>query len=434
MENKIIIIGAGISGLSLAYHLEEMKCRNYLILEAAAKAGGLCGSYELNGFTFDYSGHLLHLSSKQGLRLAQKLLGKNALAHKRRAFVHIYGEDLPYPFQNNLYGLRDAVVSECVKGALTAYKDKKIKDTTLFKNWALALYGEGICKHFMFPYNQKLWQTDLDKMTSAWCGKFIPAGTLEDIIKGAYTRRRKDFGYNAGFLYPKEGGCGAICGGLLKKAGNLHLNSEAKEIDLKEKSVKAGGKKYAYDTLVSTMPLKTLGAIIKNLPPPVKRDFELLKHNSVYVLNLGVSGGTKEGHWYYFPQDKYPFYRAGVQSAFSPALAPQGASGFYIEFAFPGGAVVKEQDLKKMEQQTLKHLLELGFIARDAKILAAGWAQIPCAYPIYDVNYETARKNIIDFLAAQNIYLLGRFGAWEYSFMEKSLLDGAAMAGKLVKA
>ncbi|MDR1124428.1 MAG: protoporphyrinogen oxidase, partial [Elusimicrobiota bacterium] len=130
---------------------------------------------------------------------------------------------------------------------------------------------------------------------------------------------------------------------------------------------------------------------------------------------------------------KYPFYRAGVQSSFSPALAPRGASSFYIEFAFPGGAAVKEQDLKKLEQQTLKHLLELGFITADARILAASWAQIPCAYPIYDVNYETARQNIIDFLAAQNIYPLGRFGAWEYSFMEKSLLDGAALARKLVK-
>ncbi|MDR1123252.1 MAG: NAD(P)-binding protein, partial [Elusimicrobiota bacterium] len=325
MEDKIIIIGAGISGLSLAYHLEEMKFSNYLLLEAEAKAGGLCGSYELNGFTFDYSGHLLHMSTKPGLKLAQKLLGKNALAHKRRAFVHIYGEDLPYPFQNNLYGLQDAVVSECVKGALAAYKEKKIKDTTLFKNWALALYGEGICKHFMFPYNSKLWQTDLDKMTSAWRGKFIPESGLEDIIKGAYTRRNKDFGYNSGFLYPKEGGCGAICEGLLKKVNNLHLNSSAREIDFREKSVKAGGKKYSYDTLVSTMPLKTLGAIIKDPPPAVKKDFELLKHNSVYVLNLGVSCGTKDGHWYYFPQDKYPFYRAGVQSSFSPALAPRGA-------------------------------------------------------------------------------------------------------------
>lgn len=430
MENEIIIIGGGISGLSLAYHLEAMKRHNYTLFEAKAKPGGLCGSYELDGFTFDYSGHLLHVATKQGLKLAQKLLGKNALVHKRAAFVHIYGADLPFPFQNNLYGLDDAIISECVKGALAAYKDKKIKDTKLFKNWALALYGEGICKHFMFPYNAKLWQTDLGKLTSDWCCRFIPASTLEDIIKGAYTRRRKDFGYNATFLYPKTGGCNALCEGLLKKINNIKLGSEVSQIDLKNKTAHVNGKNFSYQKLVSTMPLKDLGGIIKNLPESIKKSFADLNHNSVYVLNLGVSGKTKDGHWYYFPEDKYPFYRIGIQSAFSPNNAPKDTSSFYIEFARPAG---KKPDFKKLEEQSLKHLLELGFIRQDGQILTASWVEIPCAYPVYDINYETARKNITDFLLQHNIYPLGRYGAWEYSFMEKSLLDGAALAIELVK-
>ena len=431
MENKITIIGAGISGLSLAYHLELMGQKSYTLLEAADKPGGLCGSYQLNNFTFDYGGHLLHMGTKAGLKIAQKLLGKNAAAHKREAFVHIYDKNLPYPFQNNLYGLDESIVSECVKGALEAYKGKEKRDTSLFKNWALANYGAGICKHFMFPYNQKLWQTDLGGLTSAWCGKFIPPSALEDIIKGAYTRRRKDFGYNSSFIYPKTGGCNAICEGLLKKISNLKLNSEVKEIDLKDKIIEAGGKKMPWQTLVSTMPLKHLGNITKGLPAAVKKDFDALAHNSVYALNLGVSGGAKAGHWYYFPQEKYPFFRIGIQSSFAADLAPKNCSSFYIEFALPGGS--KKPDFKKLEEAALKNLLELGFIDCDAKILAASWVEIPFAYPVYDTKYEAARKNIIDFLAAQNIYLLGRYGAWEYSFMEKSLLDGAALATELVK-
>ncbi|MDR0646088.1 MAG: FAD-dependent oxidoreductase [Elusimicrobiota bacterium] len=430
MKNKIVIIGGGISGLSLAYHLESMKAQDYVLLEAHDKAGGLCGSYNINGFTFDYGGHLLHLSSKYALKLIQKLLNKNVAIHKRKAFVYIYGKELPFPFQNNLYGLDDNIISECVKTALTAYKDKSTQNITLFKNWAAALYGEGICKHFMFPYNQKLWQTDLNEMTCAWCGEFIPKTTLEDIIKGAYSRRKKDFGYNAHFFYPKTGGCGALCEQLLKKTRNIKYNCEVTEINLKEKTVKINGADIFYDSLVSTMPLKNLGKITTGLTASIKKDFKDLKHNSVYALNIGVSAKTKDAHWYYFPEEKYPFYRVGIQSAFSASLTPENCSSFYIEFAAPAG---KKPDFNKLEEQTLKYLLELGFIKEDIKILVKNWVEIPVAYVIYDTKYENARSNIIDYLKNNNIYTLGRYGSWEYSFMEKSLLDGAALAEKLIR-
>jgi len=431
MENKIIIIGAGISGLSCAYHLEAAKERGYLLLEAKDKAGGLCGSYTQNGFTFDYSGHLLHIGTKAGLKLTQKLLGKNAALLKRKAFVHLCGAEQPFPLQNNLYGLPEDIIKECVQGALEAYKNKNGKDLHLFKNWALALYGAPLCKYFMFPYNQKLWRTDLNKLTSAWCGKFVPSCTLEDIIKGAYSRRKKDFGYNAHFFYPKTGGCAALCEGLQKKVTNLRLNHAVEEIDLKNKTLKAAGQVLPWQKIVNTMPLKELGAKIKNLPPAIKKDFETLKHNSVYALNIGFSGKTKDGHWYYFAEDKYPFHRVGVQSAFSPDMAPKGASSLYVEFAFEPS---QKPNFKELEAKALPLLKELGFMEKDAKIMAKSWVEIPCAYPIYDTKYEAALKNIIDFMAGQNIYLLGRYGAWEYSFMEKSLLDGMELAFKLTGA
>ncbi|MDR1684113.1 MAG: FAD-dependent oxidoreductase [Elusimicrobiota bacterium] len=423
MENRIVIMGAGLSGLALAYNLESCK-KDYALLEAKNKAGGLCASYKIKDFTFDYGGHLLHLNAKRGLKMAQKLLGKNILLHKRRAFVHIYGRDLAFPFQNNLYGLDEKIVSECVNEALKAYKEKDKADTALFKNWALALYGKGICKHFMFPYNQKLWQTDLGKLTSDWCGKFVPASTLEDIIKGAYAQRKKDFGYNAHFFYPKTGGSQALVDALLKKA-RVKYKAAVTAVDLKNKTIAAGGKTYGYDKLVSTLPLPLLGCALKDLPANIKKDFAALKHNSVYVLNIAATGKTKDGHWYYFPEDKYPFFRVGVQSSFAKDLAIGGSSSFYVEFAAAPG---QKPDFEVWQKTALAQLKELGFIETGAKILVKNWVSIPQAYPIYDAKRKEAVENIANYLRGQGVYLLGRYGAWEYSFMEKSLLDAADLA------
>ena len=49
-SSKIVILGAGLSGLTCAYYLEK----DYSIFEQESRVGGLCRSERVNGFTFDY--------------------------------------------------------------------------------------------------------------------------------------------------------------------------------------------------------------------------------------------------------------------------------------------------------------------------------------------------------------------------------------------
>ncbi|MDD6172909.1 MAG: FAD-dependent oxidoreductase [Elusimicrobia bacterium] len=430
MPLKIAIIGAGISGLSCAYHLKKYRSKaETTVYEAQDKIGGLCGSYTEKGFTFDYSGHLLHTSKKAGKKLTQELLGGNKNTLSRQAYVFYKGKKIDFPFQNNLYALNPKEVSAFVSGAIKAYA-KPSKNTAFFKDWAMSLYGKGICEAFMFPYNSKLWNYPLNKMSSAWCGKFIPASALEDIIKGAYAKRKKAFGYNSVFDYPKKGGCAAICEALAQNLTNIKLNSPIKNIDLKNKTCTAGGKKISYDKLVSTMPLPELGKAAKELPLNIRNAFKKLKHNSLYVLNIAFDGKAPKGHWFYFPEKEYPFYRVGVQSAFSKNSAPKGTFSLYIEFSVKQN---KRADLKKLKAAALDSLKKLGFIKEESKILTEKWIYIRFGYPIYDKDYAKARAEILDYMAKQDIYLLGRYGAWEYSFMEKSLLDAASLAKTLAK-
>ena len=59
---KIVIAGAGLTGLSTAYHLEKNKFDDFEIYEKENEVGGLCRSVKQDGFTFDYTGHLLHIN------------------------------------------------------------------------------------------------------------------------------------------------------------------------------------------------------------------------------------------------------------------------------------------------------------------------------------------------------------------------------------
>ena len=53
-NQKCIILGAGLAGLSAAHHLKK----DYQIFEKEVSPGGLCRSRHIDGYIFDYDGHL----------------------------------------------------------------------------------------------------------------------------------------------------------------------------------------------------------------------------------------------------------------------------------------------------------------------------------------------------------------------------------------
>jgi protoporphyrinogen oxidase len=119
-QKKILILGGGLAGLSVAWHLQEAgaSCQ---VFEKEQDVGGLCRSKRIGDFTFDYDGHLLHFRHKEGFALVKALLGDNFVEHKRHASVYTFGRFTPYPFQANLHGLPMDVVKECLSGFVEAH-------------------------------------------------------------------------------------------------------------------------------------------------------------------------------------------------------------------------------------------------------------------------------------------------------------------------
>src|SRR5881396_2751848 len=62
----VVILGAGLTGLSAAYHLGAPS----LVIEREAEVGGLARTHIDNGFTLDCTGHLLHLKDPRVVALS----------------------------------------------------------------------------------------------------------------------------------------------------------------------------------------------------------------------------------------------------------------------------------------------------------------------------------------------------------------------------
>src|SRR5262245_24479466 len=116
----LVIIGAGLAGLSAAYHAERNGL-DYALYEAGDVVGGCCRTVEREGFLFDYSGHLLHLKDPYFQELIRELLVDNLNIISRNAVIYSHGVFTRYPFQANLFGLPAAVVKECLQEFVKAY-------------------------------------------------------------------------------------------------------------------------------------------------------------------------------------------------------------------------------------------------------------------------------------------------------------------------
>jgi len=435
----ILIIGAGLAGLSTAYHLG--KSRDYQIYEMEDQAGGLCRSYTINGFTFDYTGHLLHTRKDYTRRLLEMLMPGKLSVHRRQASIYTQGVLTPYPFQANLYKLPREVIKECLVGFCRAMGDRaaavrdgqavKSDNSGLsFKEWIISVFGEGIAGYFMVPYNEKLWRTDLNRISSDWVDWSIPVPSLEEVVGGALGITNEHMGYSAQFLYPDKGGIGILPMSFLPHLNEVHYNKQMTTIDLKEKRVWfSDGDSRAYTTLVSTVPLPELLGMIRHLPDDLAEMKAGLRHISVLDINLGINRkGITDQHWIYFPESSTSFYRAGCYSNFAGSGAPSNAASLYLEISYLPGT---DYNQRALIDDALQSLTRCGMLKGSDRTVVESVIDIPYAYVIYDDFRKKNMPTIINFLKSNGILSIGRYGSWNYMSMEDAILEGKAAAEEL---
>lgn len=446
---KIVIIGAGLTGLSVAYHLEKMGFSDYEIFEKEERPGGLIKTEEKNGFLFDCAGHLLHLNKDYTKRLFNKFLREKFILHERKAGVFLKNRITDYPFQANLYNIPLDIVKECLIGFVknrdtshilyrntnTSFSKKygKCPYFLSFYDWILENFGDGFAKHFFVPYNTKLFKTDLRKLTCNWAKKFIPIPTLNEVINGAFKEQDKKYGYSSFFYYPKSGGISKLLDFFLMDIKKINLSNEVKRINLREKYIqtKNSQKAVKFDVIVSTIPIPEL---IKVLYPEDKKIITLadkLNYISVLNLNFGIYHPlVTSKHWLYFPEKDKVFYRVGFPSNVSGAVAPDGMSSISVEVSYTAGKYKINRD--ELIKKTKEQLVQIGFLKNKKNIIVELPLDIKYAYAVFDKTREKAIGEILDYLRKNNIFSIGRYGAWEYTSMEDSIWTGKLITDKII--
>jgi protoporphyrinogen oxidase len=430
---KIVILGAGLTGLSTAYHLEEQNITSYEMYEKNETVGGLTRSVTENGFTVDYTGHFLHSNNEYFTRFLSSLFQETELQKIiRNAHIFMQNNYLPYPFQTNLATLPTNIISECLE--LFIKRPHQNYFPKNFKQWLLKAFGKGMCDHFFYPYNKKILQYPLSRVMPEQGGRFVPSTNLKDLVENLTNKQQHRVGYNHTFLYPEKNGISELPNKLHAKINKkVFTNHEITGINPHKKQLFfSNGITAHYDILVSTIPLDTLlKKTAFSTASGLNDTPQKLICNTVINLNLGVSRpNLTDKHWMYFPEKQFPFYRLGSWSAISKRLAPENKSSLYAEIALLNPT---QKEISRKLVQSKKVIKKL-FNIENNELCFEKTLTLDHAYVIYDEwrknNLENLRKTLKE---SYKIFSIGRFGEWKYSSMQEAILDGQATTQELAK-
>jgi protoporphyrinogen oxidase len=421
-NRPVVVLGAGLTGMSAALTLADRGVDHWLV-EKQSEVGGLATTCSDSGYRFDRTGHLLHLRDSRRRQRILSMLDEPPLQISRRSFVFSEGVFTRYPYQSNAQGLPPATAYACVLDFIRAHGQPPPAPPNNFEDYCRVHFGNSIAERFMLPYNRRLWGVEPREITTAWCDRFVPIPTLEDVLAGALGHERRELGYNTTGIYPR-GGIGEFSQAIGRRMTSLLLRSEPRHIDSQSHRVSFDDWSCTYRTLISSLPLPTLLHLIGDLPEPVASAGRQLRCSPLYYLDLALNRAPPHDmHWAYVPEDRFPFYRVGNYSAFSEAMAPPHAACLYVELVDRDEPV-----LDRIWPSVRAGLQEMRFIQRPDDVAFCRVRQLDHAYVIYDHHRQQALELIDGYLKSAGIVSTGRYGGWNYSSMEDALEFGEQAA------
>lgn len=411
MHSEILILGGGIAGLSLASFLDS----NVIVLERETTVGGLSRSYLLNGISYDIGPHIIFSKNKEILDLHTSLIPTNRI--RRSNQILFKGRYVKYPFENDLAALDDDDRDYCVKEFLSnPYEAYRPADMLQF---FLSVFGEGITRLYLQPYNEKIWKFDPAFMDTQMVER-IPKPPREDVIRSAEGIPTEGYTHQLYFHYPTRGGFQSLVDAYLeralKKGQRVETEVEIRNVRKeKDQWIARTSKGDFYSRrLINCMPLHELFSYL-NPPDDISRIVSKLLYNSIYIVVVQVKKDRVGDHFaLYVPDKNIIFHRLSKLNFLGSEYGlPQDGTTLMAEVTFRPGSYLASLPKSTIEQCVTDDLCRLGFIDKE-DVTATAVRLERYAYVIYDLDHRKNVDEVLGYLRSLGISSVGRFAEFEY--------------------
>jgi len=438
---KVVILGAGLTGLTIARELTRVKGYSVVMLEKEAYAGGLAATLTKDGMSFDLGSHRIHPDTQADvLRYLRSDLGVELFKRPRKGALYLQGKFLRYPVT-----ILDFIRAISVRKSLIYFLSYLVNllrpqkgPTTSYKQAMCAAVGERIYADLYEDFAWKLWGIDPVKISAEGMHRRSLAFNWKAIRKAV-------LGMDRYFFYPSRG-IGEISKRLEEEITRNHgeILKESKvrcvrlDRDRKVSSVvydDPQGKSVEIETsmVISTIPVDTLHECLMGS----QEGAEPLKWRGLRVLYVHLKQfPSLENDTFYFPERRTRLGRASVIQKFSPELNStlKGAL-FTIEFPCSSGDPMWLKPDDELLQIALEDLLVTGIYKDTPEVVRSFSIRLEKAYPLYDLGWEERFHRLFSQInAVQGLYSIGRSGLFLHCNIDHSILQGLELSSQILSA
>ncbi|MGI4743434.1 MAG: protoporphyrinogen/coproporphyrinogen oxidase [Janthinobacterium lividum] len=445
----VTILGAGLAGLSVSYHLGHENCH---IFEQNTYAGGHIHSEVRDGFTWDEGPHVSFTKHDY----VRELFAASTDFLEYPVFPSNYykGTWIAHPAQTNLYALPEAIKQDCIASFLDS---RRSEDTTLaaptnYQEWLELAFGKTFANTFPKAYTEKYWTTSPKNLTTDWVGARVYYPNTDDVLNGAKGPLPTSTHYITSIRYPKKGGYFSFAKKIAADA-NISYGKKLSSISFSEKTITfSDGSKVAYEKLVNTIPLPIL-IQQSDAPIQIKEAASKLSCSSVILVNVVAAHDAKRSdNWIYvYDKDKYSS-RINFTELLSPENGLSGQTGIQVEVYFSKYTPL-DKSSDDIAQAVCAELIEMGLVESDESILSVHSKSVEWANVIFDKQRKESLNEILAYLTQYGLlreeddlqpssewdakvkdspiknnraqlFLAGRFGQWKYYWTDDCVLRG----------
>ena len=425
MVKDYVIIGAGISGLTLGLELLKHE-KKVTIIESSNSVGGLAKTITYDNYVIDYGPHLYHSAHQEIIDYWRDLVGDSLVSKDFYSGNYVDGKIYDYPINTetakNQYSSNDF---KKINLELSKLDNENLSDAANYYDYVRGLAGDFLAEKFFTKYPKKLWGIDTKNLSARFAPRRIEI-------------RDKRLPFHSGpgrFAGVIEGGCGVLSEKMKQKildlGGDIVFNSVIKDVELDNKkniTTLKDGNENIYDTtqscVISTIPIDSLCSLLG-----YKTD---LYFRHIFLVNIVIKGDDpfpKDYDWLYFDDEQIPFHRVGVQTRFSRENIAKDIHILCCEVAFNKGEKI---EIELLQNSCIDVLDKIKLLNKESVINIHSY-DIGPVYPGYFVGHELELNRVNGKLGQhRNLYQTGSLADYAYSDQQVLTAKSIDLARELI--
>lgn len=412
---KYAIIGAGISGLSIAQMLRN-KGKEVVVYEKDNRPGGMIKCDRVEGSLFHRTGgHVFNTKRQDVMDWFWSHFDKDKEFSKaiRNSVVSMdNGKIIPYPIENHAYLLNDDTLQSFIHDLVKISKTQDSVAPSNFEEFLRGRFGKTLYDIYFRPYNSKIWRRDLRHVPLAWLEGKLPMPSVSEMIFNNIRQIEERAFVHSSFFYPVNNGSQFLAD-RLSESLNIVYNSDITKIEFKNGHWTVCGE--SYDRVVFCGNIKNLPAMIKGVDvSSFERPIVDLESHGTTAVFCEIEKNPYS--WIYLPSEQHRSHRIICTGNFSETNNNPGKMTGTIEFT----EEISKDDI----------ITNLKLIPFKPRYITHHYEKY--TYPIQDENTRKMISNLKSVLASTGFYLCGRFAEWEYSNMDVCMGSAMDLCNKII--